>query len=224
MYITNPRLCKKNSSLAWEAIDSKASGSSIWSRPMALLLHHRRMVITRAVAELFGGFTERYVFSTKILQYVFLFHLNFASKMHSKMHSSSENTLEQGKETFKVSSPSTSQLLFMSMSVPHMHTKMARWFTWTSGQKKDWKHFYLKTNKKLLTNQTVENHPLSNLQHLSTLCNITTSKISQGHYQCAPFRTSSLPPKKKTSHEPLKKTSYFPLYLFLNGNPYNGLF
>ena len=198
MYITNPRLCnKKISSLAWEAIDSKASGSSIWSRPMALLLHHRRMVITRAVAELFGGFTERYVFSTKILQYVFLFHLNFASKMHSKMHSSSENTLEQGKETFKVSSPSTSQLLFMSMSVPHMQTKMARWFTWTSGKKKDWKHFYLKTNKKLLTNQTVENHPLCNLQHLSTLCNITTSKISQGHYQCAPFWTSSLPPKKE---------------------------
>lgn len=202
---TNPRLCKKKS-VPWLEKPLTARHLEVLSD----LVPWRYSCII-AVWSSLGQLQSCLVVLQKDMyvqqrHYVFLFHLNFASKMHSNMHSSSENTLEQGKETFKVSSPSTSQLLFMSMSVPHMHTKMARWFTWTSGQKKDWKHFYLKTNKKLLTNQTVENHPLSNLKHLSTLCNITTSKISQGHYQCAPFRTSSLPPKKNITSATIKKT------------------
>lgn len=125
---TNPRLCKKKS-VPWLEKPLTARHLEVLSD----LVPWRYSCII-AVWSSLGQLQSCLVVLQKDMyvqqrHYVFLFHLNFASKMHSNMHSSSENTLEQGKETFKVSSPSTSQLLFMSMSVPHMHTKMARWFT-----------------------------------------------------------------------------------------------
>ena len=193
----------KISSLAWEAIDSKASGSSIWSRPMALLLHHRRMVITRAVAELFGGFTGDMYFQQR---YVFL--LNIPSQRCK------QNAFKYTSISYSYSISTLRASFHVGVCPTHAHED-GTLVHLNSRAEKDGKQPNLKTNinySQIRQLKTIPFPTCNIFQHCATL---PLPIFGKGHYQMRTF--SDMLPHSLCLLEPL----WFNLriWLFLGVSP-----
>ena len=117
--------------------------------------------------------------------------------------------LSRGRKPFR-SRPLQPRNFFSCRCLSHTCTR--RWHAGSpehQGRKKTENTSILKQTRNYSQIRQFENHPISNLQHLSTLCNITTSKISQG---TLPMRTVSdtLPTTQKiTPHEAQTKNLSF---------------